>query len=63
MRGMMSPPNQAACRRALVVAALVASAALGCTPAPDTSTSVPERNEILWDTYGVPHVYLRESRE
>lgn len=60
MRGMSNSQNQAVCRRALVLVAFVMSAALGCSTAPDTSTSVPERNEILWDTYGVPHVYGRD---
>jgi acyl-homoserine-lactone acylase len=39
-----------------VAAAVAALAACGGAPAAATSAS-PAGNEILWDTYGVPHVY------
>ena len=41
-----------------VAAALVTVAACGGATAPaSASTDAPARNEILWDRYGVPHIY------
>ncbi|MFB6099486.1 MAG: penicillin acylase family protein, partial [Salinibacter sp.] len=38
--------------RLLLASLLVVLGLLGCTSRP-----VPERTEILWDTWGVPHIY------
>lgn len=51
-------------RRTFLAFALAGAAMLaGCSTPPPVSTEVayrqpaPARNEILWDTYGVPHIY------
>ncbi|MBP7776487.1 MAG: penicillin acylase family protein [Acidobacteria bacterium] len=39
-------------------ALVVATAACGTSSAPgEAGSAAPARNEILWDTYGVPHIY------
>jgi acyl-homoserine lactone acylase PvdQ len=48
-------------RRWMALTALVVSLALGVAAcggsAPAAATATPTKNEILWDRYGVPHVY------
>jgi acyl-homoserine-lactone acylase len=35
----------------------------GAWPAPDPQLPAPDRSEILWDTWGVPHVYGRTAED
>jgi acyl-homoserine lactone acylase PvdQ len=44
-------------RAALVVSLALAAAACGGGSTPAAATADPTKNEILWDRYGVPHVY------
>jgi len=50
-------------RSMLMLIAVIAGTALGmyATPQAQAPPQAPGRNEILWDTYGVPHVYGRDT--
>ncbi len=46
-----------------VAALVVTTAACGTSDAGSAAASAgPARNEILWDSYGVPHVYGTDCR-
>ncbi len=49
-------------RRRLLIASLVL-AAVAITAAAPQRQAAPTANEILWDTWGVPHIYARSNAE
>ena len=55
----MNRPRPGWMALALVAAALVAGTAAcgGTSPPAAAAAAAPAKNEILWDSYGVPHVY------
>ena len=49
-------------RPILLLLAFANLAACGSSSAPESATqAAPVKNEILWDTYGVPHVYGKDA--
>ena len=46
-----------------VVLASAAALAGGCSVSGSTSLAPPHRADILWDSYGVPHIYAADRRE
>jgi acyl-homoserine-lactone acylase len=49
--------------RNILLAVTVASLAGGCSPSAPASLAPASRAEILWDSYGVPHIYASSRRE
>src|SRR5690348_153707 len=49
--------------RNIVIAVALASLAGGCSPSAPASLAPASRAEILWDSYGVPHIYAANRRE